>query len=374
VRVRRCAAVMFEPRERVQFSLDSILSGGSGVDRTAEWTALVPHADTETLVDIAEMETLGAISASEWVELDELKAHHAPEILDALLDKHLLAAEDGEADRRDRKLRARHWRPVSAVTHYASRWRGIGSDDNNEDVSGTLGGEFVDWLGAPPPPVRERVKAGARRSLPKVAPSPLQELLHRRTTCREFNASRSLGLAEFSALLFRVYGAHTVEEPAPGITLLKKGVPSAGGLHPTEAYLLVRRVESVEPGLYHYHPVEHALEPIAALDAEQADALANRFVSGQSYLADAQAMVVLASRFERNFWRYRNHAKAYRALILDVGHLSQTQYLAATELGLGAFVTAVINEVDIENAFGLDPYDEGPLAVCGFGVRAAADG
>lgn len=374
MRVRRCATVMFEPRERVQFSLDSILSGGCGLDRTTEWIALVPHADTETPVAIAEMETLGAISASEWVELDELKARYAPEMLDALIDKHLLAAEHSEADRRDRQLRARHWRPASAVAHYASRWRGIGAKDNDEDVSATLGGEFVDWLGAPPPPVRERVEAGARRPLPKAAPSPLQELLHLRTTCREFDASRCLGLAEFSALLFRVYGARTVDEPAPGITLLKKGVPSAGGLHPTEAYLLVRRVESIEPGLYHYHPVEHALEPIAALNEEQANTLANRFVSGQSRLADAQAMVVLASRFERNFWRYRNHTKAYRALILDVGHLSQAQYLAATELGLGAFVTAVVNEVDIENAFGLDPYEEGPLAVCGFGVRAAADG
>ncbi|MGH8172991.1 MAG: nitroreductase family protein, partial [Rhodanobacteraceae bacterium] len=61
---------------------------------------------------------------------------------------------------------------------------------------------------------------------------------------------------------------------------------------------------------------------------------------------------------------------AYRALILDVGHLSQAMYLAATELGLAAFITAAINEVDIEQAFGLDPLEAGPLAVCGFGIRA----
>jgi SagB-type dehydrogenase family enzyme len=79
--------------------------------------------------------------------------------------------------------------------------------------------------------------------------------------------------------------------------------------------------------------------------------------------------VMPTSRFIRNFWKYRNHAKAYRALILDVGHLSQTLYLAATELGLAAFITAAVNEIDIENAFGLDPLEEGPLAVCGFGLR-----
>ena len=85
-------------------------------------------------------------------------------------------------------------------------------------------------------------------------------------------------------------------------------------------------------------------------------------------------MVIPTSRFRRNFWKYRNHAKAYRALILDVGHLSQTMYLAATELGLAAFITAAINEVDFEQAFGLDPLEEGPLAVCGFGMRAAQRG
>ena len=58
-------------------------------------------------------------------------------------------------------------------------------------------------------------------------------------------------------------------------------------------------------------------------------------------------------------------------MILDAGHLSQALYLAATEMRLGAFITAAINEAEIEQAFELEPMSEGPLAVCGFGVRAA---
>ena len=56
--------------------------------------------------------------------------------------------------------------------------------------------------------------------------------------------------------------------------------------------------------------------------------------------------------------------------ILDVGHLSQTLQLCATQAGLGPFITAAINEVDIERAFGLTGYVDGPLALCGFGIRA----
>jgi len=45
--------------------------------------------------------------------------------------------------------------------------------------------------------------------------------------------------------------------------------------------------------------------------------------------------------------------------------------VSATEFDLGAFITAAINEVDIERALGLDPLKESPLAVLGFGHRAA---
>ena len=87
--------------------------------------------------------------------------------------------------------------------------------------------------------------------------------------------------------------------------------------------------------------------------------------------SDAPVLCILAPRFHRNFWKYRNHAKAYRVTVLDAGHLSQTLQLCATQAGLGPFVTGAINEVDIERAFGVAGYVQSPLVVCGFGVRAA---
>jgi putative peptide maturation dehydrogenase len=209
----------------------------------------------------------------------------------------------------------------------------------------------------------------SRLPLEKPSPSPLDALTDRRVTCRNFDPA-PLSFDAFSAVLYRAFGARAVSDYAPGVQLLKKGVPSAGGLHATEAYLLVQRVEGVPPGLYHYHPVAHALEPLRELEAGEAASLARRFVAAQAYYAGAPLQIALVSRFERNFWKYRNHAKAYRAVILDAGHLSQMLYLAATELNLGAFITAAINEVEIEQAFGLEPMAEGPLCVCGFGARA----
>jgi putative peptide maturation dehydrogenase len=174
-----------------------------------------------------------------------------------------------------------------------------------------------------------------------------------------------------SRILHRVFGAQATQPVTGDVAILKKTSPSAGGLHPTEAYLLIQRVDGVSPGLYHYHVGDHALEPLRLVDADTAHALAMQFLAHQDWFAAAHVIVILAPRFRRSFWKYREHAKVYRAVTLDVGHLSQTLQISATEFGLGAFVTAAINEIDIEQALELDPMQESPLAVCGFGWRAA---
>jgi len=371
MRARRCAVLMIEPQERLVFDLGLLGAGGSGLRNALEWMALAPHRDDEIALTAPEVAVLGELSPSSWTAFDTLMGAHPRDILDALLDKELLIAEGTAADARDRQVRDSHWRSAAAVAHYTSRWHGVDTEANEELFAETTRGTLLDRIGPAPPAVRERVESDQRLRLPAAAPSALDALLDRRVTCRNYDGTRALTLPQFSATLYRTFGARAVHDYAPGVQLLKKGVPSAGGLHATEAYLLVQRVEGIEPGLYHYHPVDHALEPIRRMNATDAAALARRFVAAQGYLADAQVFVVPVGRFRRNFWKYRNHTKAYRALVLDVGHLSQTLYLAATELGLAAFITAAVNEVDIEQAFGLDPLEEGPLAVCGFGIRAA---
>ena len=108
-----------------------------------------------------------------------------------------------------------------------------------------------------------------------------------------------------------------------------------------------------------------------AWNSDELRAFARIAVAGQDFFADAPVLCVLAPRFRRNFWKYRNHAKAYRVCVLDAGHLSQTLQLCATQAGLGPFVTGAINEVDLERAFGMAACEQSPLAVCGFGKRAA---
>jgi putative peptide maturation dehydrogenase len=193
-------------------------------------------------------------------------------------------------------------------------------------------------------------------------------LLARRATCRNFDAEKPLPYALFAQLMERVFSAQSHVRVSDDTVFLKKTSPSGGGLHPIEAYLIVQNVEGVAPGLYHYHPIAHALEPLPAPERPLQE-LAMAAVAGQHWFANAHVMVLMAPRYDRSFWKYRNHAKAYRAITLEAGHLSQTLYLCATEAGLAAYITCAINEVPLEQAFALDPLSSGALAICGFGWR-----
>jgi putative peptide maturation dehydrogenase len=373
MRIRRCSILSIEPRERVEFDFDSLLTGGSGVRAEREWVALAPHLGRECILSAQEVVLLGTVSSHEWLERDDLGSPHDRGLLEGLLAKGLLiddTADGREARARDDALRATHWHAHAAVAHGFGRWQGVAAGEEVRNIGIKSVVDLVDRLGAPPTHFHGRRAAEERIALAPPKPTAIDSLLRRRATCRNFDLIRPVPWSIFSHLLHRTFGAQAAHTVTADAAIVKKTSPSAGGLHPTEAYLLIQRVEHVAPGLYHYHVGDHALEPLQPLAPDEALALAGRFVAQQDWFAGAHVMVVLAPRFNRSFWKYRSHAKSYRAATLDVGHLSQTLQISATEFGLGAFVTSAINEVDIEQVLGLAPMQESPLAVCGFGWRA----
>jgi putative peptide maturation dehydrogenase len=315
----------------------------------------------------------------DWVEaVDETAARR-------LARKGVLLSDENDPELGT--LRARHeslermgWNLEAALYYFLSRWRGIdmrrlaGQDEMSELLPPTDEAvrALVDHLG-PPPPAFSSMKAPlAVRELPLVErEGDLYDVLLRRRTTRSFDRSAPLAQWELAVVLRYVFGYHGYLPLLGQVTTLKRTSPSAGGFHPIEAYPLIMAVDELDAGLYHYNAAEHALELLAPLGVDEARAAANAFVCGQTYFGDAHVLIVLAARFDRAFWKYRNHRKALTALMMDAAHLSQTLYLVATELGLGAFITAAINNVDIEERLGIDGYREGVLAVCGFGRPAA---
>ena len=394
MRIRRCAVAWLEPRELASFQLDDLLAGGTGVVSRLAWFAHAPHLPAAVEVDAAHAPLLGALGPTDWIARDGLDARFGADAVDALLDAGLLMAMRGEdAALPDDDFRSTGWHPPAAVAHMAARWEGVDGPRGSAEADLDTNEGLLRQHGLPPPAVAPAVAPETHLALPRIERDAFDALLDTRATCRNYDPAAQLSLATFSQLMARVFGARGIGRPTPGFEVYKRTSPSGGSLHPTDCFLIVQRVEGIAPGLYRYRIDAHALEPVKpgiapsqpgdagtrplgdsaqrAWSPDELRAFARIAVAGQDFFADAAVLCVLAPRFHRNFWKYRNHAKAYRVCVLDVGHLSQTLQLCATEAGLGPFVTGAINEVDLERAFGMTGHAQSPLVVCGFGPRAA---
>jgi len=367
MKIRRCAVLYLEPREELAIDWASLFAGGSTLAASLRWMALAPHLDREIAIELADVAALGAYGQTVWTERAEAEQRHGGAVIARLLELGLLlgdAPEYAAQRERDETLRSQHWRPMSALAHTYGRWNDVRIDTGAQFPNFQ---ELLNNYGVPPAPLVDLGAVEAEIKLPAPAGGALDDTLLQRYTGRNFDRQATLPLALAARLLQRSFGAQQQRLVSDDATVLKKTSPSAGGLHPIEAYVLAQRIDGVAPGLYHYHPLAHALRPLRAMARDEAAALALQMVADQHWFADAPMQVLLVARVARNFWKYRNHPKAYKAITLDAGHLSQTFYLLATEAGIAAFITAAVNDVDIERALGLDHLRDAVIAVCGCG-------
>jgi SagB-type dehydrogenase family enzyme len=164
-----------------------------------------------------------------------------------------------------------------------------------------------------------------RRTLPPVdlGPATLAQALAKRRSRRVY-APAPLALRELASMLHAAYGRNG------GIartTQVLRSTPSAGALYPLELYAACGRVEELEPALYHYDPLDHALERLRPI------AFAEELGPVTPYpelLAESAAVVVATTVFWRS--RFKYGARAYRFVLLEAGHLAQSLLLAAAAL------------------------------------------
>lgn len=111
----------------------------------------------------------------------------------------------------------------------------------------------------------------------------------------------------------------------------RRGFPSAGEAYPLEAYLVVRRVEGMFPGAYHYFPKEHRLFQIAAGmdEAAWSEALLGL------HLDKAAALLVLTLVPERSEALFG--LRGYRYALLEAGYAAGLVFLSAVGQGLFAY-------------------------------------
>lgn len=188
----------------------------------------------------------------------------------------------------------------------------------------------------------------------------LQEVIVHRRSGRQFDPVAGLTLAELSNMLQLSYGVTGSLPIGEGILQYLRATPSAGGLYPLEIYLVVQRVEGIEPGLYHYRVAHHALEQLARGD--QAEWLKKAEVEwGMS--ATAAVTVLVSAVFGRQTVKYRD--RGYRFILMEAGILTQSLTLLAAYQGIQSCIMGGWVDDEMNGLFDLDGANEGMLvAMC----------
>ncbi|MDE2490360.1 MAG: SagB family peptide dehydrogenase [Elusimicrobia bacterium] len=206
-----------------------------------------------------------------------------------------------------------------------------------------------------------------RLSRPKTYASEANRTLSRVRNCRDYIGG-PITKAALSEMLFLAWGEQEKIHPAPWGTLLEKTSYSGGNRHPVEVYPVIHDVGGMAPGLYHYNVRDHALE---LLKRGSFSRLVRRIGNGQEWLRGFSAAFLMTAVWSRTMFKYR-HEYVSRSVFCDVGHLSQSLYLSANALGLGACTTYALDHSRAESFLGVDGIDESFVALSVVGRSRAA--
>lgn len=182
------------------------------------------------------------------------------------------------------------------------------------------------------------------------------------------DADGGVTLAALARLLFFTYGITGVVQGQPRPLFLRAS-PSAGGLYPTELYVVSRAWPGLPAGLYGFEPRRHQLVPLWD-DASAAEALTTACYN-HAAVAAAPLLLVATGVFNRSAWRYGE--RAYRRILLDTGHVLANATLAAPVLGLRATLTAAFCDDALNALLRVDATDEGALAVLALNAPGATE-
>jgi SagB-type dehydrogenase family enzyme len=231
----------------------------------------------------------------------------------------------------------RYWSPQVAARHWRAR-----ADD-------------------PMPSPLKSYRGASRVKLAPIGDGEFATLARERRTWRRFS-SAPVAVNELASVLGLSVGVQKWVRVG-GRNLPLKTSPSGGARHPIEAYVVVRNVRGLEKGLYHYHAGQHAMERLGR--APSAARLAS-YMPASEYFLGASALVFFTAVLERQLWRYP-YSRAYRAALIEAGHVGQTFCLAATALKLAPFSLMGLVDALIERDLGIDGISETVLYAAGVG-------
>jgi oxazoline/thiazoline dehydrogenase len=226
----------------------------------------------------------------------------------------------------------------------------------------------------PLPAIKARMN-GPRITLPRpdlaaiaARDPPLCRALEQRRSIHR-HAEQPIHLDQVAEFLYRSARVRAFRESSPSqpYETTSRPYPAGGACYELEVYLIVAACEGLQPGAYHYDPLEHALTTLAT-PAAAAAALLHDARTTMAVTGPLHTVVVLSARFGRLSWKYESIA--YATVLKDVGALVQTMYLVATAMNLAPCALGIGDSDLFADAIGLDYYEETSVGEFALGARS----
>ena len=180
---------------------------------------------------------------------------------------------------------------------------------------------------------------------------PLAQAICSRISHRKFSDA-ALSMGDLSFLLWATQGVREIDSKK---IWTKRNVPSGGARQPFETYIIVNRIEGLEPGVYRYLAIEHKLLHVSDAGDDQAEKI-KLACHGQGFCAKSAVVFVWATIPYRAEWRYS--IMSHKVVAIEAGHVCQNLYLACEGIGAGTCGIAAYDQKLIDALIGVDGKDE----------------
>lgn len=160
------------------------------------------------------------------------------------------------------------------------------------------------------------------------------------------------------------------DRPHPqGPGVLRRGYPSAGGLHSLNFYLVINHAQGIPAGVYRYLSATNQLAVHPMGDTATLNQHSQNFMgSGRA----APLLIIITGRPSAVAWKYET--VVYRYLLLEAGAVMQSLYAQAAQLGLPIRPRGASDTLSLAQALGLDDAKEPVLLQLELGSRKNISG
>lgn len=177
----------------------------------------------------------------------------------------------------------------------------------------------------------------------------LFKILQKRRSRRVSDKNSLIQLDKISYLLYFSAGINDLDIKN---RISKRMYPSGGARYPLEIYLIIfKRIEKLNPGIYHYNVKNHSLELILTKIAVKK--VKNTLPAvNKNLIYKNSLLLIITAVYGRTYIKYGE--LTYKLCLLEAGHLGQNILLLAESLNLNCCSIGYISEKKIASLIDID--------------------